>query len=218
MAIAAIEVQETAVNTPTRKKNMDTDKIVQESLKQKLADASERIRTGVEDNLRYSHLAKKDTMHIKTRSVHAIYENRMLRLNELVQREMDLLDKNIESFATVLSDVARIETESPTTLDSSIGSTAPESVSHQDTIAEVVPEAGPVRPTPGEMQILTNTDELVSIDKAVVHGKLSTYSVHKCRCTLCKTAKSEEGVKYRARVAARKAAAKLQKEKSANNG
>jgi hypothetical protein len=175
---------------------MDTDK----TQKSVLTASTDRIREAVEDNLRYSHLARKDTLDMKARSVHVIYERRMLKLYELINKEMDVVQYN----------VARLTLDNQLTLprenmvDARVIKTAAE-----DKLAEPVVETSP------DVLIQDAEDSTGRVDTGnTPHGTLRAYTKHKCRCGPCRRAKSEDGRKYRERRKARAQAAKDMKKNS----
>lgn len=192
------------------------DKTSIETRKTLLGASTDRIRRGVEDNLRYAYLARKDTMDLKSRSIHSIYEARMQKLNSLIQQEMDLLQHNLARM--IAEDRVSVRVKSlvdPKVIDRAVENRKAEvRLHHADTEHEIEIDLSDVDP---KYIITAATGELEKVDSPVDHGKVYTYSKRKCRCTPCKKAKSDNAQMYRQQKLEREAAEMDMREKNTQN-
>lgn len=178
---------------------MDTDMTKVLADTKALVASTDRIKDAIEENLRFSHLARKSTMDLKARSVHGVYEKRMYNLYLLIQREMDAVQRNAAHMA----------------LDRQASLTKPEKITVDET-----PEPSTTTVTADDivnaetMTIINGDGDVVEIDEFVTHGTLRGYSKFKCRCDGCRAAKSEDGRKYRERRRQRTLAARAMKAKN----
>lgn len=179
------------------------DKTPIETRKTLLNTATNRIRDCIEENLIYSHLASKDTMDIKSRNVHGIYERRMRNLNTVIQQEMDKLEYNlarmiaedrVSSSASKLIDTTVVADAVADRKDEIKRQAKDEAAAATAILAEADMDMLTIDPA---YVITTATGQQEIVDSPVEHGKVYTYSKRKCRCTECKKAKSARGREYR---------------------
>lgn len=202
---------------------MDTDKTSVSGRKALLTASTDRIRSGIEENLRYSHLARKDTMDVKSRSVHSIYEARMYKLYELIQKEMDLIEYSIAKLA--VDSRMRVPIEQVVASDVVEEARQKQKSEADDKAARAAVSVSTSKESPAstaklldQHHVQTSDGDIVESSKPVTHGTVTGYSARKCRCMPCKMAKSEEGRKYRERRQARREASSKIREKSFKNG
>ena len=179
------------------------DKTPIETRKTLLNTTTSRIRDCIEETLIYSHLASKDTMDIKSRNIHGVYERRMRELNTVIQQEMDKLqhslarmiaEDRVSSNASKLIDTTAIDDAVAERKAEIKRQAEDEAATATAILAEADMDLLTIDPT---YIITTATGQQKIVDSPVEHGKVYTYSKRKCRCTPCKKAKSDIDREYR---------------------
>lgn len=187
---------------------MDTDTVF---IKSRLR-AARTLRDEFEQLRLFAHLGSRDALDVKVKKTHIGYRQKIEHMMSVVDREIEIMEtaltlnqsgRSLDSMpadldldAIIRGDALLVEsTPEESTPEEKKPLRPPELISEGPAKDEVMAASSAVEI---EKQLLADIDDGRHVVFGYEHGKTTTYG-RGCRCTYCRTAKSEEGRRYRER-------------------